>query len=155
MEITTSSDRHPATERRHRAGQGSDPGLPADPDPPGDPVITWARMRAIWRRWWTVFIPSTTSLRARRSGCPVASVEQSLWDLLGSRKKTAGELMGGMLRKEIPVYLSGSGRETTAEQEVDVYVRGVEETGAKAVKFKIGGRMSRNADAYPGEPKRC
>ena len=31
-----------------------------------------------------------------------------------------------------------------------MYVRGVEETGAKAVKFKIGGRMSRNADAYPG-----
>jgi L-alanine-DL-glutamate epimerase-like enolase superfamily enzyme len=37
-----------------------------------------------------------------------------------------------------------------AEEEVDVYVRGVELTGATAVKFKIGGRMSRNADAYPG-----
>jgi L-alanine-DL-glutamate epimerase-like enolase superfamily enzyme len=82
---------------------------------------------------------------------PVASVEQSLWDLLGRvSKKTVSELMGGPLRKEIPVYLSGSGRETTAEQEVEVYARGVEETGAKAVKFKIGGRMSRNADAYPG-----
>jgi L-alanine-DL-glutamate epimerase-like enolase superfamily enzyme len=82
---------------------------------------------------------------------PVASVEQSLWDLLGKiAKKPVGELMGGILRKEVPVYLSGSGRETTAEQEVDVYVRGVEETGARAVKFKIGGRMSRNADAYPG-----
>ncbi|MGH9633054.1 MAG: mandelate racemase/muconate lactonizing enzyme family protein [Bryobacteraceae bacterium] len=82
---------------------------------------------------------------------PVASVEQSLWDLLG---KTAGksiaQLMGGVLRTEIPVYLSGSGRETTAEEEVDVYARGVEHTNAKAVKFKIGGRMSRNADVYPG-----
>jgi len=58
--------------------------------------------------------------------------------------------MGGVLRKEIPVYLSGSGRETTAEEEVDVYVAGVERTGAKAVKFKIGGRMSANRDAYPG-----
>lgn len=82
---------------------------------------------------------------------PVASVEQSLWDLLGRvSKKSVGELMGGVLRKEVPVYLSGSGRELTAEQEVDVYVRGLQETGAKAVKFKIGGRMSRNADAYPG-----
>jgi L-alanine-DL-glutamate epimerase-like enolase superfamily enzyme len=82
---------------------------------------------------------------------PVAFVEQSLFDLLGRvAKKPAGELMGGVIRKEIPVYLSGSGRETTAEQEVDVYVKGVERTGAKAVKFKIGGRMSRNADAYPG-----
>ena len=58
--------------------------------------------------------------------------------------------MGGVLRKEIPVYLSGSGRDTTAEEEVEVYVREVERTGAKAVKFKIGGRMSDNRDAYPG-----
>jgi L-alanine-DL-glutamate epimerase-like enolase superfamily enzyme len=83
--------------------------------------------------------------------CPVAYVEQSLFDLLGrTAHKSAAELMGGVLRKEIPVYLSGSGRDTTAEEEVDVYVRGVAETGAKAVKFKIGGRMSANRDAYPG-----
>ncbi len=83
--------------------------------------------------------------------CPVAYVEQSLFDLLGKiANKPAGELLGGVVRKNIPVYLSGSGRETTAEQEVAVYARGVQMTGAKAVKFKIGGRMSRNADAYPG-----
>jgi L-alanine-DL-glutamate epimerase-like enolase superfamily enzyme len=83
--------------------------------------------------------------------CPIAYVEQSLFDLLG---KTAGkpvaELMGGAKRTEIPVYLSGSGRRLSAEEEVEVYVRGVERTGARAVKFKIGGRMSRNRDAYPG-----
>jgi L-alanine-DL-glutamate epimerase-like enolase superfamily enzyme len=87
--------------------------------------------------------------------CPVAYVEQSLFDLLGrTAKKPVAELMGGVIRREIPVYLSGSGRETTAEQEVDVYVRGVEITGAKACKFKIGGRMSRNADAYPGRTEK-
>ena len=86
--------------------------------------------------------------------CPVAFAEQSVWDLLGRvAKKPAGELMGGVIRREIPVYLSGSGRETTAEQEVDVYVRAAQETNTKAVKFKIGGRMSRNADAYPGRTK--
>src|SRR4051794_17570021 len=83
--------------------------------------------------------------------CPVAYVEQSIFDLLGkTARKPAAELMGGVLRKEIPVYLSGSGRDTTAEEEVEVYVHGVEATGAKAVKFKIGGRMSANRDAYPG-----
>jgi L-alanine-DL-glutamate epimerase-like enolase superfamily enzyme len=83
--------------------------------------------------------------------CPVAYVEQCLFDVMGKTvKKQAGELMGGILRKEIPVYLSGSGRDETAEDEVEVYVRGVEYTGAKAVKFKIGGRMSANKDAYPG-----
>lgn len=83
--------------------------------------------------------------------CPIAYVEQSLFDLLGKEAgKPAGELMGGVGRTEIPVYLSGSGRRLSAEEEVEVYVRGVEHTGARAVKFKIGGRMSRDRDAYPG-----
>src|SRR5580692_1045890 len=87
--------------------------------------------------------------------CPVAYVEQSLLDLMGkTTHKSAAELMGGIQRKEIPVYLSGSGRDTTAEEEVDVYVRGVEETGARAVKFKIGGRMSANRDTYPGRTEK-
>ena len=86
---------------------------------------------------------------------PVAYVEQSIWDLLGRvARKSVGALMGGVVRRDIPVYLSGSGRELTAEEEVAVYVRGVEATGAKAVKFKIGGRMSRNADAYPGRTEK-
>jgi L-alanine-DL-glutamate epimerase-like enolase superfamily enzyme len=87
--------------------------------------------------------------------CPLAYIEQSIFDLLGRlAEKPAGELMGGRIREEVPVYLSGSGRDLSAEEEVDIYVRGVEETGAKAVKFKIGGRMSRNADAYPGRTEK-
>jgi L-alanine-DL-glutamate epimerase-like enolase superfamily enzyme len=86
---------------------------------------------------------------------PVAYVEQCLFDLLG---KVAGvpaaELLGGTLRREIPVYLSGSDRVLPAEEEVEVYVRGVAETGARAVKFKIGGRMSRNRDAAPGRTEK-
>jgi L-alanine-DL-glutamate epimerase-like enolase superfamily enzyme len=83
--------------------------------------------------------------------CPVAYVEQSALDLLGRiAGKPVGALLGGVVRKEIPVYLSGSGRELSAEDEVAVYVRGVAETKARAVKFKIGGRMSHNLDAYPG-----
>ncbi len=87
--------------------------------------------------------------------CPVAYVEQSLFDLLGKvARKPAGELMGGVLRRAIPVYLSGSVRTTTAEQEVEVYARAIQATGARAIKLKIGGRMSRNADAYPGRTRR-
>jgi L-alanine-DL-glutamate epimerase-like enolase superfamily enzyme len=94
---------------------------------------------------------SNYKLAGQEFWCPVAYIEQSLFDLMGKAlKKPAGELMGGVLRKEIPVYLSGSDRVFTAEDEVDVYVRGVEYTGAKAVKFKIGGRMSDNHDATQG-----
>jgi len=93
---------------------------------------------------------SNYKLAGQEFWCPVAYIEQSLFDLMGKAlKKPAGDLMGGVLRKEVAVYLSGSGRDTTAEEEVDIYVREVERTGAKAVKFKIGGRMSDNRDAYP------
>ena len=86
---------------------------------------------------------------------PVASAEQSLFDLFGKTvNKSVGELLGGVLRREIPVYLSGSIRTTTAEQEVEVYRRGMETTGAKGAKFKIGGRMSRNQDPYPGRTEK-
>lgn len=39
--------------------------------------------------------------------------------------------MVSILRKEVPVYLSGSGRETTAEEEVEVYVEGVQHTAPR------------------------
>lgn len=82
---------------------------------------------------------------------PAAYVEQALFDLFGKTvNKPAGELFGGVRREEIPVYLSGSVRETTAEQEVEIYRAALEASGARAVKFKIGGRMGRNADQYPG-----
>ncbi|HVS51510.1 MAG TPA: mandelate racemase/muconate lactonizing enzyme family protein [Opitutaceae bacterium] len=83
--------------------------------------------------------------------CCIAYCEQSILDLLGKiAHQPVGALLGGVVRNEIPIYLSGSGRETTAEEEVDVYVRGVADTGANAVKFHMGGRMSRNVDTYPG-----
>ena len=98
---------------------------------------------------------SNYKLAGQEFWCPVAYIEQSLFDLMGKTlKKSADELMGGALRKEIPVYLSGSARELSADDEVEVYVRGVEYTGAKAVKFKIGGRMSDNSDAMPGRTDR-
>jgi L-alanine-DL-glutamate epimerase-like enolase superfamily enzyme len=83
--------------------------------------------------------------------CCIAYVEQSLLDMLGKiAGKSVGALLGGVIKTEIPVYLSGSERVLSAEEEVDVYVRGVAETGANAVKFHMGGRMSRNLDTYPG-----
>jgi L-alanine-DL-glutamate epimerase-like enolase superfamily enzyme len=82
---------------------------------------------------------------------PVAYAEQSILDLLGKvANQPVGALLGGRIREEIPVYLSGSARILSAEEEVAIYERGVPATGAKAVKFHIGGRMSRNVDTYPG-----
>jgi L-alanine-DL-glutamate epimerase-like enolase superfamily enzyme len=87
--------------------------------------------------------------------CPVAYIEESILDMLGRMvEKPVGELLGGVIRREVPVYLSGSKRDTTAEEEVTIYEKGIMQTGTKMVKFKIGGRMSRNEDAYPGRTEK-
>lgn len=83
--------------------------------------------------------------------CCVAWVEFSLLDLLGRiTDKSVGELLGGVLRSEIPIYVASGNRNTTPEQEVAVLARNIEENGTRAVKFKVGGRMSNNADSMPG-----
>lgn len=81
----------------------------------------------------------------------LAQVELATLDMLG---KTANlpvnQLLGEEIRTEVPIYMSSTLRSTTAEEEVEWVGKRVAETGAKAVKLKIGGRMSNNKDAYPG-----
>jgi len=87
--------------------------------------------------------------------CPVAYVELSLLDMLGRlAQRSVSELLGDVVRREIPVYLSSTRRDTSAEEEVALLAARVAATGATAVKFKIGGRMSHNADAAPGRTER-
>ena len=45
-------------------------------------------------------------------------------------------------------------RGNTPEEEIDYLKRLVAESGAKALKFRVGGRMSRNADSLPGRSER-
>ena len=87
--------------------------------------------------------------------CPVAWVEFAILDMLGRiARRPLGDLLGGVIRREVPFYVASGRRDTTPEQEVE-YLRGLlEETGARAVKFRVGGRMSRNADATPGRTER-
>lgn len=86
---------------------------------------------------------------------PVAYVELAVLDLLGKLAGcSVGALTGTVLRTEIPVYLSSLRRDTTPEEEVAWLGRRLEETKATAVKLKIGGRMSHNADAFPGRTDR-
>ena len=85
----------------------------------------------------------------------VAWAEAALLDLLGKAAgKSVGDLLGGRKRDQVPVYVSSLIRETTAEQEVEWVGRRIEQTQAKAVKLKIGGRLSKNADASPGRTER-
>jgi len=58
-------------------------------------------------------------------------------------------LFGRRLRDRIPLYVASGNRDTTPEEEIAILKRRIAETGAKAVKFKVGGRMSRNRDSLP------
>ncbi len=78
-------------------------------------------------------------------------VEIAIFDLLGQMaQKPVNQLLGSAVTNEIDVYISSTTRETTPQQEAAIFKKRLEETGAKAVKFKVGGRMSKNADAMPG-----
>jgi L-alanine-DL-glutamate epimerase-like enolase superfamily enzyme len=87
--------------------------------------------------------------------CCVGWVEQSLLDLLGrAADKSVGGLLGGVLRRRVPVYLSSLRRDRSPEDEVAFMEHRIAETGARAAKFKIGGRMSGNSDAGAGRTER-
>ena len=82
---------------------------------------------------------------------PVAMVEFAILDMLGRiSNQPLGELLGGVIRKNMPFYVASGRRDTTPEQEIDYLKSLIDKTGAKAVKYRVGGRMSRNADAMPG-----
>ena len=81
----------------------------------------------------------------------LASVEFAVLDMLGRTSALpVGELVGSVQRKNVAVYRANNYRGTSAEESVDLIKKNVTESGAKATKIKIGGRMSNNAD-YPPE----
>ncbi len=83
--------------------------------------------------------------------CPVALVEFAILDLLGRlTNQSIGQMCGSIVRSAMPFYVASGRRDTTPEQEI-VYLQSlIDKTGAKAIKYRLGGRMSRNADAMPG-----
>jgi L-alanine-DL-glutamate epimerase-like enolase superfamily enzyme len=85
----------------------------------------------------------------------VAAAEFALLDLLGKvTGKSVGDLVGGVKRREIAVYRASGNRGNTPEEEVAYLKRIVAESGAKALKFRLGGRMSKNADSLPGRTEK-
>ncbi len=89
------------------------------------------------------------------SGIPLFNalghIEICLMDLLGKAAgMPAGLFFGEKTRSSLPMYVSSLTRETSPEQEVENLGKQLAETGSKALKVKVGGRMSKNKDAAPG-----
>lgn len=82
---------------------------------------------------------------------PLAWIEMAILDMLGRMNGVSiGQLLGDVRRREIAVYVASGRRDTTPPQEIEYLQSLVEKSRAKALKFRLGGRMSRNADAMPG-----
>ena len=87
--------------------------------------------------------------------CCIAWVEFSVLDLLGKAdKKHISQLFGNKIREKVPIYVASGNRGTTPEEEIEILQKKVEQTGAKAIKFKVGGRMSKNADSITGRSEK-
>ena len=82
--------------------------------------------------------------------CPQAWVEFAILDMLGRiANKPMGAMLGDIVRSEVPYYVASGRRDTTPEQEIDYLRQLLAESGAKSLKFRVGGRMSENEDAMP------
>ena len=85
----------------------------------------------------------------------VAAAEFAVLDLLGKvANKSLADLLGGAKRREIAVYRASDRRGNTPEEEVAYLKEIVSESGAKALKFRLGGRMNRNVDSLPGRTEK-
>jgi L-alanine-DL-glutamate epimerase-like enolase superfamily enzyme len=73
---------------------------------------------------------------------PVASLELAILDLLGQvAKQPLGEMFGGVVRRDVAVYRASGNRGNSPEAEIAYLQRLVDQTGAKAIKFRLGARM--------------
>jgi L-alanine-DL-glutamate epimerase-like enolase superfamily enzyme len=85
----------------------------------------------------------------------LCGVETAVWDLLGQLTgQPVYKLLGGAVRERVPVYASSLSRRITPEQEAERMQALVARAGFRCVKIKVGGRMSRDADAAPGRTER-
>lgn len=72
----------------------------------------------------------------------VAAVEFGVLDLLGQVSgKPIGDMLGGVVRRDVAFYRATNSRGSSPEETMDRMVQLVEETDTRAVKFKLGARM--------------
>ncbi len=85
---------------------------------------------------------------------PLATIEFAILDMLGKiAGNPIGELIGDIHHREIAVYQANNFRGKSVEESIDGIKKQVEETGAKALKFKVGGRMT-DPESPPGRSEK-
>jgi L-alanine-DL-glutamate epimerase-like enolase superfamily enzyme len=86
---------------------------------------------------------------------PLATIEFAILDMLGQiAGKSIGELVGEIHNPKIAVYQANGDRGITAEETIENIKKQLEESKAKAIKFKVGGRMSNNSETPVGRTEK-
>jgi L-alanine-DL-glutamate epimerase-like enolase superfamily enzyme len=86
---------------------------------------------------------------------PLATIEFAILDMLGKiAGKSIGQLIGDIHNTDIAVYQANGERDITAEATIEHLIKEVGETEAKALKFKVGGRMSNNFELPEGRTEK-
>ncbi len=83
--------------------------------------------------------------------CAWSWLEASILDILGKAAgKFIGELFGPRVNEEVHYYCASGNRGNSPQEEIEILERRINQVGAKAVKFKVGGRMSNDSDSVIG-----
>jgi L-alanine-DL-glutamate epimerase-like enolase superfamily enzyme len=86
---------------------------------------------------------------------PLATIEFAILDMLGRiAQKSIGQLIGEISNPNIAVYQANGERGITAELTIEHLIKEVGETKAKALKFKVGGRMSNDLEEPKGRSEK-
>jgi len=86
---------------------------------------------------------------------PLATIEFAILDMLGRLSdKSIGQLIGEIHNPGIAVYQANGERGISAELTIEHLKKEVGETKAKALKFKVGGRMSNNFEEPKGRTEK-
>jgi L-alanine-DL-glutamate epimerase-like enolase superfamily enzyme len=86
---------------------------------------------------------------------PLATIEFAILDMLGRiAGKSMGELIGEITNPKIAVYQANGDRGISAEETIARIQKDVDESKARAIKFKVGGRMSNNFESPKGRTEK-
>ena len=84
----------------------------------------------------------------------LAAAEFAILDLLGkTAKRSAAYLLGGQRKNQINLYVANNHRSKNAQESLHRIIKSVKSINAKALKFKIGGRMKK-IDEVPNRTKK-
>lgn len=116
------------------------------------PVFLKRDARELEQLLWEVYRHgSNYKLQGIALWAGVAAIEMAMLELMGqTAKRPVADFFGGQLRQDIPVYFASGNRGNRPEEEVEYLQKLIADSGAKAIKFRLGGRMSRNEDSLPG-----